>query len=115
MTKLQFKAAEEAKMFDATELEIARCEHAAEMGADTKSDRAWYRWYDAAEKAVIANGWAGKFDNGKSRGLDGNEYIGDGEPSDGYSIDGAYEAWEKGISVDSYIAACADRRGRLGL
>lgn len=102
-------------MFDATDLEIARRETAYELGAESQSDRAWSRWYDAAEKAVIARGWDGKFNNGKSRGLDGNEYTGDGEPSDGYSIDGAYEAFERRESVETYIAACAKRRAELGL
>jgi hypothetical protein len=102
-------------MFDATDLEIARRETAYEMGAESLTDRAWSRWYNAAEKAVIARGWDGKFTNGKSRGLDGNEYTGDGEPSDGYSIDGAYEAFERRESVETYIAACARRRAELGL
>lgn len=102
-------------MFDATDLEIARREHAYEMGAESSADRSWSRFYNAAEKAIIANGWDGKFNNGKSRGLDGNEYTGGGEPSDGYSIDGAYEAWEKRMSVEAYIAACARRRAELGL
>lgn len=102
-------------MFDATDLEIVRRETAYEMGAESLTDRAWSRWYNAAEKAVIARGWDGKFNNGKSRGLDGNEYTADGEPSDGYSIDGAYEAWERRESVETYIAACALRREALGL
>jgi hypothetical protein len=100
-------------MFDATDLEIARRETAYEMGAESLTDRAWSRWYDAAEKAIIARGWDGKFDNGKSRGLDGNEYTGDGEPSDGYSIDGAYEAFEARQSVEAYIAAVEARRAEL--
>jgi hypothetical protein len=102
-------------MFDATDLEIDRRETAYEMGAEALTDRAWSIWYNAAEKAVIARGWDGKFDNGKSRGLDGNEYTDEGEPSDGYSIDGAYEAWEAHWSVERYIANVAAKRGELGL
>lgn len=102
-------------MFDATDLEIARRETAHEMGEAGALDRSWSRFFDAAEKAVIARGWDGKFNNGNSRGLDGNEYTGDGEPSDGYSIDGAYDAWEAGKSVEAYIAAVEARRGEMGL
>jgi len=102
-------------MFDATEAEFARLDHAYEMGAESRGDRAWSKFYRQAEAAIISKGWDGKFDNGKSRGLDGNEYTGDGEPSDGYSIDGAYEAFEKGWSVERYIAHVAVVRARLGL
>jgi hypothetical protein len=102
-------------MFDSTDLEIARREHAYEMGSESRRDQSWSRFYHQAETVIIANGWDGKFDNGKSRGLDGNEYTADGEPSDGYSIDGAYEAWEAHWSVERYIARVAVRRAELGL
>lgn len=102
-------------MFDATDAEIARREHEYEMGGAGQLDRSWSRFYNAAEAAVIANGWDGKFDSGKSRGLDGNEYTADGEPSDGYSIDGAYDAWEMGWSVERYITGVRARRAELGL
>lgn len=102
-------------MFDATDLEISRREHAYEMGAESRSDRAWSCWCKAASVAIIANGWDGKFDNGKSRGLDGNEYTGGGEPSDGYSIDGASDAFDAGWSVQRYIAHVEKVRKDLGL
>lgn len=102
-------------IFDATDLEIDRRAHAYEMGAESNADRRWSRFYRQAEAAVIANGWDGKFNNGKSRGLDGNEYTDEGEPSDGYSIDGAYEAFENGWSVERYIAHVATVRAGLGL
>lgn len=102
-------------MFDATDLETARRAHEYEMGSETNADRKWTRFYNAAEAAIIAEGWDGQFNNGKSRGLDGNEYTDEGEPSDGYSIDGAYEAWERGWSVERYIAHVAVKRAELGL
>lgn len=102
-------------MFDATDLEIARREQAHEMGAESLTDRAWSRFYRQAEAAIIANGWDEQFDNGKSRGLDGNEYTGDGDPSVGYSIDGAYEAFEARWSVEAYIASVEVKRAALGL
>lgn len=102
-------------MFDATDMEYARRETAYEMGAEDRGDRAWSRFYNRAEREIIAKGWDGKFDNGKSRGLDGNEYTDEGEASDGYSIDGAYEAFEKGWSVERYIARVAVVRAELGL
>lgn len=102
-------------MFDATDLEIQRRAHDYEMGGESHSDRAWSRFYRQAESAIIARGWDEQFDNGKSRGLDGNEYTGDGEPSVGYSIDGAYEAFEARWSVERYIASVEARRAELGL
>lgn len=102
-------------MFDATDIEAARRETAHELGAESNADRRWSRWYNAAALSIISNGWDGKFDNGKSRGLDGNEYIGAGEPSDGYSIDSAHDAFEAGWSVQRYIAAVEKKRAELGL
>lgn len=87
-----------ASSFDATDLEVSRRAHAYEMGEDTQSDRAWYRFYAVATARIIANGWDGKFNNGKSRGLDGTEW------EDGYSIDGASDAFDARVSVDQYIA-----------
>lgn len=102
-------------MFDVTDLEYARRATAYEMGAESNADRRWSRWYKSAEMSVIANGWDGKFDNGKTRGLDGNEYTAGGEASDGYSIDGAYDAFEAGSSVQRYIAKVEKTRAELGL
>jgi hypothetical protein len=96
-------------------LEFARREHDCEMGVESNADRAWSNFYRQAEAAIIRNGWDGKFDNGKSRGLDGNEYTDGGDLSDGYSIDGAYEAWEARWSVERYIARVAVKRAELGL
>lgn len=99
--------------FDATDLEIARREHAAEMGEDSKSDRAWYAWYDRAAQCVIQLGWDEKYTGGskigKSRGLDG------ADDETGYSIDSAYEAWERGLTVAAYMGKVKAARERLGL
>ncbi len=100
-------------MFDATELEIARRETAYELGAESNEDRRWSRWYKSAEMSIISNGWDEKFTGGqalgKSRGLDGCDW------ETGYSIDGAYDAFEAGRSVQDYIAVVALARMALGL
>lgn len=98
--------------FDASDLEADRRAHDYEMGSAGELDRSWSRFYNAAEREIIAKGWDGKFDSGKSRGLDGAELPDD---DDGYSIDGAYDAWERGLTVTAYIARVAVRRSELGL
>ncbi len=99
--------------FDATQLEIDRRAHAYEMGADSNADRAWSRFYDAAQREIVARGWDEKFTGGavvgKSRGLDG------ADAETGYSIDSAYDAWEARQSVATYIAAVGRARTELGL
>lgn len=90
-------------MFDATEAEFARREHAAEMGAESRSDRAWSRFYDAADKAIRARGWQRSHD----AGLDGDDDV------DGYSIDAAYEAFEAGASVADYLEIVDRKRLKL--
>lgn len=92
-------------MFDATDLELARREHDAEMGGQTAGDRAWSRWFDAAARVVKANGWETQV----TRGLDG------AEDEDGFSIDFAYDAFERGESVETYITEASRRRKEMGL
>lgn len=94
-----------ADMFDATDLEFARREHAYEMGAESRSERAWSRFYDEADRRIRALGYVRKCDG--EPGLDGDEHDGDC-----YSIDGAYAAFETGMTVDDYIAAVQYRRQR---
>lgn len=94
--------------FDATYLEIARREHDYEMGGESNADRRWSRFYDLATKAIVSRGWDEQFNNGKSRGLDGCDW------ETGYSIDGAYEAFEKGWTVDRYIQQVSEARVQLG-
>lgn len=96
-------------MFDATDLEIARREHEYEMGGESRSERAWTAFYNRARIEIVSRAWDGRFDNGTSRGLDGCDW------EDGYSIDGAYEAFENGWSVDRYITAVGKARTELGL
>ncbi len=100
-------------MFDATDLEIDRRNHDYEMGGESNADRAWSRFYKQATAEIIAKGWDDKFTGGprigQSCGLDGCD------DENGYSIDGAYEAWEARWSVERYIARVAVVRAELGL
>lgn len=99
--------------FDATDLEIARREHNYELGGESNADRRWSWFYNTATAAIIARGWDEKFTGGQkvgqSRGLDG------ADDETGYSIDGAYDAFEKGWTVDRYIRQVMAARAELGL
>ncbi|WP_267382273.1 MULTISPECIES: hypothetical protein [unclassified Sphingomonas] len=99
--------------FDATDLEIARREHAAEMGEVSASDRAWYAWCRRAEQCLAALGWDEKFTGGpkagQSCGLDG------ADAETGYSLDSAYDAWEAGKPVAAYMGQVKRARQGLGL
>jgi hypothetical protein len=92
-------------MYDQTEAEIARREHDAEMGSQTTTDRQWSRWFDRAAAAVKANGW----ETPLTKGLDG------AQDEDGFSIDYAYDAFERGETVETYIAEAARRRKEMGV
>lgn len=100
-------------MFDATDSEIARREHAAEMGESDTSERAWLAWTKRVQACLRQLGWDEQFTGGKlageSRGLDGDESEND------YSIDGAYEAWEKGMTPAAYMGQVKLARQALGL
>lgn len=85
-------------MFDATDLEYQRREHVAEMGAESAGDRAWSRFYDAADKAIRA---------AYGVSLDGDDHV------DGFSIDGAYVAFERGHTVAAYMLEVALKREEL--
>jgi hypothetical protein len=67
-------------------LEFARSESYVSPG-----ERAWLRWIKKAEKLFGAD-------------LDGDE------DRDGYSMDGAYGAWEAGWSPAEYVADVVQRR-----
>lgn len=67
---------------------------AHESGSDTPRDQQWYRWLSEAEKAA-----------GLST-LDGDEADG----ADGYSLDGAYDAWEAGQTPEQYVAGIPERK-----
>lgn len=88
-------------MFDATELEWNRRAHAYEMGEDSPTDRAWYAYSDAAEAAIVRRGWGDRLDADQDAA--------------GFSLDGAYDAWEAGMSVDAYIEQVARDRSTMGL
>lgn len=99
--------------FDATDLEIARREHAAEMGDNSSADRAWYAWAGRVEACLAQLGWDEKFSGGpkigKSRGLDG------ADAETGYSLDSAYDAWRSGLTVAAYMGNVKAARRDLGL
>ena len=69
--------------------------------------------HDRAAACLTQLGWDEKFTGGagvgQSRGLDGDER------ENGYSIDGAYEAWEAGLTVAAYMGQVTRARQRLGL
>lgn len=94
---------------DNDELEFLRREHMAEMGYVTDSERAWSDFYDQCEAMIISLNWDNTFTDGQSCGLDGDESV------DGYSVDGAGDAFARGSSVDQYIQQVRERRTALGL
>ncbi|GAA5666016.1 hypothetical protein Brsp07_04525 [Brucella sp. NBRC 14130] len=72
---------------------------AYELGGSDKSERAWLRWCGDAERLL-------------GHSLDGADVDGKGE---GYSIDEAFERFERGESASAYVAMVKDRpryRGR---
>lgn len=94
-------------MFDNDESEYRRREHDAEMGADSAGDKVWYSW--AAEAEKLGADFLCKDRHGKPS-LDGDE------ADDGYSLDCAYEAFERGETPNFYIATVRKtRREELGL
>lgn len=54
---------------------------------------AWERWFDRAEKML---GFDLDGDDSEAARLAGT--------SDGYSVDGAYDAWRRGDSVEKHVA-----------
>jgi hypothetical protein len=88
-------------MFDATDLELARRDHAYEMGAESPAERRWSRFYDRVEAEIVRRGWGATLDeNGWEAG---------------FSIDGASDAFSAGWSVDQYITAVIANRRSIGL
>jgi len=88
-----------------TDLQELQRAHDYEMGAESRTDRQWSRWYKSAAMSCESNGW----DTDVTRGLDGCEW------EDGFSIDSAYDAFEAGWSVQRYIAKTVENRKALGL
>jgi hypothetical protein len=76
--------------------------HDHEMAIDTPSDRAWSRWIRDVEKLLGIDD------------LDGNDCPKAG-PCVGYSLDGAYDAYEAGKSPATYAVDVNARRVGLGL
>lgn len=90
--------------YDATDAEIARREHDAEMGGESRSDRAWSRFYGRAERALAEAGFVSPA-NGST--IDGDE------AEDGFSIDSAYDAWEARTTVAAYVEQVRRNRDRI--
>lgn len=63
---------------------------------------AWERWYDAAEKML-----------GHDLDGDDSEEARAAGTADGYSVDGAYDAWRAGITVAQYTKQVAERKAAL--
>jgi hypothetical protein len=89
---------------DATDAEIARREHAYEMGEDSPSDRDWSRYVDrvarglkAAGFASVAGGWT----------VDGDETV------DGFSLDSCYDGYLARMTVPAYIEITRRKRQLL--
>lgn len=84
------------------EIEAQADFHAHEMNVDGgPAERRWSRWLDAAEKLAIADGGFRQDCGPKGSPLDGDEPSGDT-----YSLDGAYDAFERGESPADYVAGC---------
>jgi hypothetical protein len=66
---------------------------AFEGGADSKSDKAWYRFHDECERLL-------------GHDLDGNDVEQNGC---GYSQDEAYDVWRSGKSAHAYVAMVVSR------
>ena len=85
---------------DHTDAEDHRREMLAELGEESPEEQRWSRWFNEADAAIRAKDW------GPS--LDGTDW------EEGYSIDGGYEAFQKGWTVDRYLTAVCRMRALLG-
>jgi len=63
----------------------------------------WERWYERAEAAL---GFNLDGDDSEAARLAGT--------ADGYSVDGAYDAWRRGDSVEKHVADVRSSIARLG-
>lgn len=88
---------------DHTEAEAARREHAYEMGDESQTGRAYGRWIDKVEALLIDVGATTE-----QKGVDGYEF------EDGFSLDSAGLAFERGLSPQDYFADVLFQRGKLG-
>ena len=82
-----------AAQYEGSHLEFAAAESAALEPTD------WERWYAAAEKAV-----------GHDLDGDDTEEARAAGTADGYSVDGAYDAWRAGMTVTQYAQQVAERK-----
>lgn len=62
----------------------------------------WDRWFAAAEKAV-----------GHDLDGDDSDIARAAGTADGYSVDGAYDAWRAGMTVAQYAQQVAERKAAL--
>lgn len=90
--------------YDATDAEIARRAHAAEMGEESEGDRAWSRYVDRVEKALKAAGFASVAGGWTA---DGDETV------DGFSLDSTFDAFLARMTVPGYVEQVRRRRQLL--
>jgi hypothetical protein len=87
---------------DHTDAEIARREHAAEMGESSSSEKRWLRFVHKVECALKLYDFS-----------DGN--LDKDEADECYSLDGAGDAFDNGMSVVGYLSQIISRRQARGL
>ena len=87
------------------QIAAARAFHARESGRPDSAERRWMRWLRAAEALAVAEGGFRQDFGPRGSPLDGDEPSGDT-----FSLDGAYDAFERGDAPAVYIAACVARR-----
>lgn len=88
---------------DNDQSEYERRAHAYEMGGDV-SDAEWDRWSQEVEQELLKNGATTL-----PYGLDGDE------ATDGFSMDYAYDAFERGDSPEQYLDEVFEKRAERGL
>ena len=88
---------------DHTDAELARREHAYEMGEDTPEEKAFDRFMDEAIDLLVDVGVTDR-----KQGLDGDQ------ETDGFSLDFAFDFFRDGASPADYVADVLWTRGQLG-
>lgn len=90
--------------YQSAQIEAAQDFHDHEMATETSRDRKFSRFVSQAERALFL-----KVRPSGGGGLDGDEWI------DGYSIDGAYAAFQDGETVADYVTGVMESEEfRLG-
>jgi len=84
--------------FEGSHLEFAASESAALAPTD------WERWFARAERLI-----------GHDLDGDDSEAAHAAGTADGYSVDGAYDAWRAGLTVEQYAAQVTEGKARAAL